>query len=331
MDVENSLLKKDNVKASLTKNVNRLRKFAIRGVRSALDLLRLLLHHLLTFAGIVVIVTFSLAPTSGIYQVYREAHAKAADDARKVEKQRAEWTYHVVEWSYVCTTLDVEGQTVTYNLSCRSFAKESNTSLYENVRCETSIGTEPTNAGRIHMLQLENANCSKGIAKERSGCDDCPSPKGIEYRWDMAVFYVIVNLICVYHCVTAVCKFSYYRRLMQHHDGQSTHALRARILVRAWRIYSCVAFASISLELVIHFVDVDRLGLYGLPYTFCFLSPLWIYPSNFFVTDETKFLCGLPDSVFAGGQIDEAEVKRLRKAREDKKMQRRANCRLCER
>ncbi|KAH7704944.1 hypothetical protein AAVH_27854 [Aphelenchoides avenae] len=274
------------------------------------------------------IVAFTLAPISGIYPVYREAHANAADDARNVEEHRVEWTYHVLEWSYVCTALDVEGQTFAYNLSCRSFATKSNTSLYKNVGCETSIGTELTNAEEIHMLQLEGANCTKSKATERSDCVNCRSPKGVEYRWALVVIYVVLNALYSYHCVTAICKFSYYRRLLLLENRQRVQALRAKILSSAWSVYFCVAFVSALLDLFLVSFFVDLTGCYGLPYWFCMASFAWICPSNFFVTDETRFVDGLPDSVFADGKVDEAELKRLREAQQNY-MPQRKSCGLC--
>ncbi|KAH7704943.1 hypothetical protein AAVH_27853 [Aphelenchoides avenae] len=290
----------------------------------------LLLRHLLTIAGMVVIIAFSLTPTSGVYTVYREAQAIAAEDARNVEKHRLEWSYRVMEWSYTCTTLDAEGQLFAYIISCHSFATKSNASLYTDVDCK-SIGTKPTNAEGILLLQLHGANCTKGNATVRSGCLNCRSPKGIEYRGDTAALYVGLNLLCVYHCVTAICKLSHYRRPLLPEDGQSVQTLRATILSRAWRVYFRIAFAWISLDVILLLVLVDRFGSFFLSYMLCTMAFMCVGALNLFITDETRFVCGLPDSVFTGGQINEAEVKRLRKEREEKLMPQQKTCRLCRR
>lgn len=113
--------------------------------------LRLLFHHLLTIAGTALIVTFSLTPATGLYQAYREAHWRAAEDARNAQKLRVQGTYHIIEWSYVCNELDAEGHTFTYNISCHSYAMKSNSSFYKDVDCTRSTGT---NAEGILMLQV---------------------------------------------------------------------------------------------------------------------------------------------------------------------------------
>ncbi|KAH7706940.1 hypothetical protein AAVH_25823 [Aphelenchoides avenae] len=210
-----------------------------------------------------------------------------------------------MEWTYDCTALDAEGQTFAYGIFCHSYAMQSNLSLYKDVDCKTSLGANPTDEEVILTLE-PRANCTRGNASLRSGCSDCPSPTGFEYPWVFAVFYVGANLLCVFHCLAAI-----------------------RILSRSWSVYFCIAVASIFLDIIVLFVLMDLLGYSFLPYMFCFMSATWICASNYAITDETRFVFGLPDSVFAGGKTDEAEVKRLRKEREKKRMPPRTNCRLC--
>lgn len=65
-----------------------------------------------------------------------------------------EGTYQIMEWTYVCTALDGEGQIFTYNIFCHSYAMQSNLSLYKDVDCKMSAGIKPTNAEGILTLEV---------------------------------------------------------------------------------------------------------------------------------------------------------------------------------
>lgn len=327
-DVEKSLLEKIIVKAAFSAKIHWLWNSANRCSQTIYKRLCLLIHCLLTLAGIAVIIIFSLAPTSGLYWAYRGAQWRVAEDARHTEKLRMERSYQIMEWTYDCTALDAEGQTFAYGIFCHSYAMQSNLSLYKDVDCKTSLGANPTDEEVILTLE-PRANCTRGNASLRSGCSDCPSPTGFEYPWVFAVFYVGANLLCVFHCLAAIRNFWHHRTQVLHQNMHSTPALRTGILSRSWSVYFCIAVASIFLDIIVLFVLMDLLGYSFLPYMFCFMSATWICASNYAITDETRFVFGLPDSVFAGGKTDEAEVKRLRKEREKKRMPPRTNCRLC--
>lgn len=65
-----------------------------------------------------------------------------------------EGTYQIMEWSYDCTALNVDGLPFRYSVSCYSYAMQGNLSLYNDVDCKMSAGAKPTNAEGILTLEV---------------------------------------------------------------------------------------------------------------------------------------------------------------------------------